>query len=153
MDYKEFTEEIKNLITPVLEQEGAVLVELNLYSTRGGSMLKQLVDKKYGGITIEECTRINSSISNMLEERQTFPMGYMLEVSSPGVDRPLKTKTDFLRCINKEIRLFLLEPINDKIELSGIIKHAQEDLLELDVEGESVLIPFLKISRGKQIIC
>jgi ribosome maturation factor RimP len=77
---------------------------------------------------------------------------YILEVSSPGLDRLLKTKSDFLRCINRRLRFFLKGPINGKVELEGIIKEVKDDGVAVDTGGLVVEIPLAQINMAKQII-
>jgi len=152
MDYQAQVEELKRLISPALEAEGALLVDFNFVRATARPILKLLVDNKEGGISIGECARLNEMIGNLLDERNIMEEGYILEVSSPGLDRPVKSKDDFLRCRNRKVLFFLNEPINGRRELEGIVVRAEEDSVYIDLEGQSVEIPLLKINKGKQVI-
>ncbi len=77
---------------------------------------------------------------------------YILEVSSPGLDRPLKTKSDFLRCINRKAKFFLLESIKGKIELDGIITKVEDDSVYIDIDGDIIEIPLVKVNKAKQLL-
>jgi ribosome maturation factor RimP len=152
MDRQEIINELKNLFGEYLKAQGLDLVEL-IYRYEGrGLFLRILADRPEGGISMEECSRLNNEISRILEEKDILQSRYILEVSSPGLDRPLKTKSDFLRCINRKARLFLSEQVNGKIELEGIIIRAEDDSVYVDIGGESVEIPLLKLTKAKQII-
>jgi ribosome maturation factor RimP len=77
---------------------------------------------------------------------------YILEVSSPGLDRPLKSRNDFLRCINRKVRVFLNEPINGKSELEGVITEVKDDSVYIVINTESIEVPLSKVAKAKQVI-
>jgi len=152
MDYQSTVDSLKMVIEPVLERKGIELVELKFLSAPGGQILQLLVDRVNGGISLGECTQVNRELIVIMESQNLISDKYVLEVSSPGLGRPLKTKNDFLRCLNKEARFFLLEEVNQKIEFSGIIKNADEITVQVEVNGESWEVPLSKIRMAKQVI-
>lgn len=152
MDYREPAEELKKIILPLLEEEGAEIVELNFIRMRGKSLLKLLVDRKCGGISLGDCSRLNQKIGEALDAADTIKESYVLEVSSPGLDRPLKTKNDFLRCINKKVKFFLCQPVNGKIEINARVDRAEDEAVVVDIEGKTQEIPLSNIIKAKQII-
>jgi ribosome maturation factor RimP len=152
MDHYGFAEDLKKIILPVLEEENVELVELRFIRAPRGSILRLLVDKQEGGINIDECSRLNQRISDLLDAEDIIKNRYILEVSSPGLDRLLKTKSDFLRCINRRLRFFLKGPINGKVELEGIIKEVKDDGVAVDTGELVVEIPLAQINMAKQII-
>lgn len=145
-------EELKRVILPVLEQEDIDLVELNLVRAGNKVILRLLVDKSPAGITLDECARLNQIVGDLLEREGIIKEGYILEVSSPGLDRVLKTKNDFLRCLNKRAHFFLSECVEGKMELEGIIQNVTESAAEVNTETKVIEIPFVKINKAKQII-
>lgn len=152
MDKETLKIELTNIISDYLKNQGLDLVDL-IYRYEGRNLfLRILVDKPEGGIALDECAHLNNEISRILDEKDIIPQRYILEVSSPGIDRPLKTKNDFLRCINKKVRLFLSEPIKGKTELEGLISKVDDTSVYVDIETEVVVIPLAKINRAKQII-
>lgn len=152
MDYQVSIEAIKSLILPILEAEGAELIEMNFIRARPRPILKILVDKLESRITLDECADLNKAISDLLDAQDIIKSGYVLEMSSPGLDRPLREKRDFLRCLNKGIKIFLKEPVSGKVELDGIITKVTDEAVYIDREGEVLEIPFAKINKAKQII-
>lgn len=152
MDYTEFTEELKKIILPFLEEEGAELVELNFIRMRGKSLLRLLVDRKCGGISLGDCSRLNQKIGQALDAADTIKESYVLEVSSPGLDRPLKTKNDFLRCLNKKVKFFLKQAMDGKIEIDARVDRAEDEAVVVDMEGKTQEIPLSNIIKAKQII-
>lgn len=152
MDKEELRLELEYLFSGYLRSQGLELVEL-IYRYEGKDLiLRVLVDKPLGGITMDECTRVNREIGEMLDEKDIIPGRYVLEISSPGLDRPLIAKNDFLRCLNKEIKIFLKEKIEEKLEWDGFIVGVNDNALSLDAKGETLNIPLSIIAKAKQII-
>lgn len=152
MSYQELVENLKDLFLPALEEEGAVLVDLSISRSKSGVFLKLLVDRKEGGITISECLRLNKRIGEILDTHEMIKEGYFLEVSSPGLDRPLMTREDFARCINRLVMIFLNEPLNGKIQIDGRIVKVEEAQIGVEAKGELIVIPLSIINKAKQVI-
>lgn len=108
MDRKEISEKLSIMISENLKAQGLDLVELICNYQGRDLFLRLLVDKPEGGIIIKECAEVNRRLSAMLNEANILEQSYILEVSSPGLDRPLSSKNDFIRCLNKEARFFWL---------------------------------------------
>ncbi|MBU1929612.1 MAG: ribosome maturation factor RimP [Candidatus Omnitrophica bacterium] len=152
MDRKELSERLTAIIGESVKGRGLELVELICNYQGRDVILRLLVDKPEGGITIKECGEVNRWVSLMLDEVNIIEQGYIFEVSSPGLDRPLSAKNDFIRCLNKEARFFLVEPVNGKVELEGFIRKADENSVYVETEGVTIEIPFVKINKAKQKI-
>lgn len=152
MEHKKILEDLKTKISPLLEEEDIELVEMNFFRMEGKLALKLLVDKKEGGIDLSDCARLNERISNLLDNLDIIKERYFIEVSSPGIDRPLKTKNDFLRVKGKKVTIFLCETERGKREFSGILKDVDDDFVFLETDNEIVKIPFEKIIKAKQVI-
>lgn len=152
MDREAIINELMDTIGGYLHEQQLTLVDL-VYRREGrGMVLRILVDRPEGGINLGECARLNSGISAMLDEKGIPDERYILEVSSPGLDRPLKTKNDFLRCINRRVRIFLSEEIENAWEVDGRITKADEMYVYVETEKGEIFIPLPKINRAKQII-
>jgi len=148
----EIIEEIKNTIDSYLEARQFYLVEMRHFYQAGNLVLRILVDRPEGGISVGECAGLNRDICSILDEKDVLKEGYILEVSSPGLDRPLVRKEDFLRCRNKEVRFFLNEPINEKMELQGKISKVEDDAVYIAMQEEIFKVPLIRILRAKQIV-
>lgn len=152
MDRREIINELTQIIGDYLKDRGLDLVDL-IYRYEGRDLfVRIIVDKPEGGISLKECAQLNNEISNLLDQKDIPEQRYILEVSSPGIDWPLKTKHDFLRCINRAVRFFLNESINGKIELEGIILKVEEDAVYIDLDKQSIRIPLSRINKAKQIV-
>ena len=124
-------DKIKEIVLPLLESYGIDLVDLHFHRGRKKINLKFLVDKPSGGISLDECAKLNEDIGDLLEKDNIIQESFILEVSSPGLDRPLLTAKDFLRAKDKEVRIFLREPVDNKIELKGKIIDVKQDIIVL----------------------
>lgn len=152
MDKQETIAELRTLIEDFLKKQNLDLVDL-IYRYEGKDLvLRVLADRPQGGITLDDCAYLNNEISRMLDEKDILQQRYILEVSSPGLDRPLKSRNDFLRCINRKVRVFLNEPINGKSELEGVITEVKDDSVYIVINKESIEVPLSKVAKAKQVI-
>jgi ribosome maturation factor RimP len=145
-------DKIKQAAEPYINNMGYEMVDLSLSRTKNGWILRFLVDKPSGGISIQECAVLNEGLGGFLDKESILEEGYSLEVSSPGVDRPLVTKKDFLRIYGRWIRVFLNEPIKGKVEMEGILEAVKGDFLYLNSGKEKLEVSLGKVKKAKQVI-
>ena len=151
MDRSVIVEAVNGVLEDFLRARGLDLVEIICRYERGGFFLKMLVDYPSGGITLGECAVLNREIIQMLERKHILEERYILEVSSPGLDRPLKGKSDFLRSKNKRVRFFLSDLINGKLEWDGLIDKVGDESLYLKRGDQLLEIPLSKINKAKLV--
>lgn len=152
MVHSDIEQTIKQLIGAVVEREGFDLVDLNLHQRNKTWGIEVCADRPTQGITLEECTKLNKNIVKAIEEDGTLGDDYTVEVSSPGLDRPLKTEKDFKRVLQQEVHFFLLEPILDRKEISGVVCAVSENHVNIQYKDEQICIPFDVIDKGMQIV-
>ena len=145
-------EKIEKLAQPFLEAMDVELVDLHVHRYRGDLTIQILADKANGGITIEECSQLNRKIADAIENENPPAQRYILEVSSPGIDRPLRTAKDFKRANGREVRFFLSEPIHAKIEYVGVVTGVDAEQVTVDCQSTQMMIPIDKIHKAKQVI-
>lgn len=155
----ELLEKIKETALPVLTEEAVELVDIRSSRSKGALLIKFLVDKscgcaqKPGGITVDECACLNRRIARLMEEKDIIQQSYVLEVSSPGLDRPLVTTRDFQRCLGTEVRLVLHTPLNGQNVLSGILDEADEGMVVIHGrENEKTVVELKDIARARREI-
>jgi len=145
-------EKIKETIQPIIDGENAELVEIIYRKEAGRQVLRLLVDKE-GGIQLSDCVRLNEKISNAMEESNIISERYVVEIDSPGIDRPFKIKRDYGRAKGRMVRVTLVEAILEKREYIGRLLEVGEDSIKVDTEKKGILeIPFEKITRARQEI-
>lgn len=149
---QEILAELSRIIGDDLAKNNFELVEFKHRYEGSDLVLRLLVDRPEGGITMDECARLNRSLGELLDEKDMVPVRYVLEVSSPGLDRPLISRKDFTRCLNKQAVFFLNEQINGKLELQGRITSAGDRSVFIDDAGQALEVPLTKINKAKLII-
>lgn len=150
MENEAIVERVRELVTPLLESRRTELVELTCRCEGSRVILKFLVDTPQG-VTLEDLSALNRAIGDLLDEKGVVEGGYLLEVSSPGLDRPLKTAADFERVISRRLKLFLSVPVQSKMEYSGRLLSAGEEQIVLMADnGQKVGIPLVQIAKAVQ---
>lgn len=151
MENKELVPGLEGLLKEFLSAQGLDLVEMDCHRAGRGLVVRLSVDKPDGGITVGECSQANRRIGDLLAEKDMIKDSYVVEVNSPGLDRPLKAKADFRRCSGRKVKFFLIEPINGKIEIDGVISGVSEDSVLANTPAGDCSIPFPQIHKAKQI--
>ena len=150
--WDELTEQVETLIMPCIQELSAELVELNL-KKRGKTVVVGIIaDKPHGGITVGECTLINKKVVRAIGKRRGFDGDYVVEVSSPGLVRALKTSKDFSRVLGRKVRVHLLESVGGKREHLGEVAGVQENQILITEGNEPVAIPLEHIAKAVQVI-
>ncbi len=135
VNYEEKTEK---LVLPIIEENNFELVDVEYVREGGNYFLRVYIDKE-GGITIDDCEVVSRSLSDLLDEDDFIPDAYILEVSSPGLGRPLKKEKDFDRNIGKEVEVKLYKQINKQKEYSGILVSYDTDKIELEIDEDETM--------------
>lgn len=144
--------EIKNLISGFFTGRNIDLIDIFFRYEGKNLILNILADRPEGGITLGDCAALNKGLRDLLAESQIIPADYALEVSSPGLDRPLKSKKDFLRYLGRLAVFFLNDLIEGKCQWEGVIKEAGEASVFIEVAGKVLEIPFNKINKAKLVV-
>jgi ribosome maturation factor RimP len=149
MSNQEIISRLEELIQPLVESQGADLVELQYgRPKRGRGILRLFVDRP-GGISIEDLARISRMVGGLLEVHDVIPGSYTLEVSSPGLTRALKTPKDYQRFAGRLARVTTRAVWEGRQVHCGIIEGLKDDQVCLK-EGESVVcIPLSEIARAR----
>lgn len=143
---------VQETIEAIVGDLGLEVVELTLKQNRKTVMIDVLADRVHGGITVDECSQINKKINALIEEKNLFNDDFVVEVSSPGLDRPLKTQKDFMRVQGKDVVVYLNDFVENKKEHSGKIVNVIETFVTLEVKGQEIIVPLDKINKAVQIL-
>ncbi|MGP4072210.1 ribosome maturation factor RimP [Piscibacillus sp. B03] len=141
----------EELVEPIVDEMNLELVEVEFVKEGNNHFLRVYVDKE-GGIDIEECGKVSEQLSEKLDEIDPIEQAYFLEVSSPGVERRLKKRSDFERFVGSHIYVKTYEPINGEKEFYGDLIRFEDDLITLEVKvktrKQQVEIPFDKVAKA-----
>jgi ribosome maturation factor RimP len=135
----DIVERVKALINGYLEENGIELVEITYKRREGGMTLRLLVDTA-AGISIAECEALNNYLSGLLDKENIIDEHYLLEVASPGLDRPIKTDRDFERSVDKVLEVSTYQRVDDRKHHIGKLIGMDKEKIVLEAEGISTVI-------------
>lgn len=142
--------ELARLIVPELELLGFECVKLELVGSSRSPVVRIFIDKP-GGVTVGECSLASRTIGLMLEQKDPFPGRYLLEVSSPGSNRPLVTEAHYQRFAGSEARVAVERPGEGKITYTGRIRSCINGVLTLDTDGGEISLALHEVARANLI--
>ena len=117
---EEIERQAEDLLRPIVEESGFELVDTEYVREGGTWYLRGYIDKP-GGITVNDCEQVSRVFSDRLDEKDFIEDSYVMEISSPGLDRPLKKPADFSRSMGKDVEVRTYRPIDGRKEFMGIL--------------------------------
>lgn len=137
--------DVTKLVETTLTGLGYELVDLEV---SGRGLMRVFIDKP-DGISLQDCERVSNQLTRLFTvENVDFGR---LEISSPGLDRPIKKAADFVRFCGQQAQLKLRVPINGRKNFVGVLGELQDGVLQLDVEGSSVAIELSNIDKARLV--
>jgi ribosome maturation factor RimP len=136
------------LTEPLLGSLGYELVELEYSAGRAHASLRFFIDSP-GGVGLDDCERASRELSSLLDVEDPVPVGYTLEVSSPGLDRVLRTRAHFERFAGERVHLELKAPREGRRRYTGVLKDVSDAGVTLEVDRDMVNVPFDEIGKAR----
>ncbi len=136
---EEYEAKTEQLVQPITDAHQFELVDVEYVKEGSNWYLRVYIDKQ-GGITIDDCELVSRALSDILDEKDFIEDAYILEVSSPGLTRPLKKDKDFARSIGEEVEIKLYKPLNKRKDYCGILKAFDADTVTIDEDGDEIVI-------------
>jgi len=143
----DIAERVKQLIDSYLQQHAIELIDLIYRREQLGMVLRLLVDTKEG-ISLDECEALNSYLGELLDKENVVDGHFVLEVSSPGLDRPITTDRDFARSMGRLLEITTFAPVDDRKTHEGKLLGMDKDGIVIENDGVSVVIPRNLIARA-----
>jgi len=141
--------ELEQLLAPLLQQEQLELVDLQYLAEAGQKVLRVFLDKD-GGFKLSNCEQLSEKIGALLDNSDIIPDSYVLEVSSPGLDRILKKEQDFVKFLGKKTRISTYAPIDGQRNFLGeLVSCADGKVTINDVTGKTVTLELTAIARAR----
>ncbi|HUK57403.1 MAG TPA: ribosome maturation factor RimP [Nitrospiria bacterium] len=148
-DTQTIIERIRELVGPILSSMGLELVDLELSGQGRRGHLRIFIDKD-GGVNVDDCEQASRYVGHALDAVDPIPNAYLLEVSSPGLDRPLRKAEDYRRFAGKLARLKLVRPLDGAWVVVGRLRGLEGDRVELQPEDrEAVQIALADIAQAR----
>ncbi|MCP4715215.1 MAG: ribosome maturation factor RimP [Deltaproteobacteria bacterium] len=133
--------EVYSGVDDLVRHEGLELVDVVYLRESAGWVLRVLIDKP-GGITVDDCRLISRQLGDVLDVQDSIPHAYRLEVSSPGINRPLKREHDFERFAGRRVRVRTMAPLENRKIFTGQLLGYCDGVVRVEVEEKIVVIPF-----------
>ena len=131
---------VEAMVLPIVRELNLELVDVEFVKEGANWYLRVFLDKD-GGIDVEDCRSVSEKLGHLLDEQDPIPQAYMLEVSSPGLDRPLRKQSDFAKYAGRLVRVKAFAPVDGKKEVVGELKGLDGEDVVLTVEGREIRIP------------
>ena len=133
--HEEYELKTESMVEPILKENGLTLVDVEYVKEAGTWYLRLYIDKE-GGVTIDDCELVSRALSDKLDADDFIPDAYTLEVSSPGLGRPLKKEKDYTRNLEKEIEVHLFQAVGKQKEFIGTLKAFDKDMVTMLSDGK-----------------
>ena len=139
---------VEELSAPIIEEMGLELVDVEYIKEGGAQILRIYIDKP-GGVTHDECEAVSKRLDVLLEEKDPIPQLYYLEVSSPGIERPLKNLRDFRRFAGYAVRITTFAALDGRKKIIGRLIGIEEGNLTLEEDGKTISIPLKQVASAR----
>ena len=133
---EEYEQKAEAILTPIVESKGFELVDVEYVKEAGTWYLRAYIDKE-GGIAVDDCEVISRKLSDWLDKEDFIDDSYILEVSSPGLGRPLKKEKDYVRSMGREVEVRLYKAIDRQKEFTGTLSAYDDKTVTLTMEDGS----------------
>ncbi len=144
------SEELIGLLEPAIESQGYELVDLEMRLGGRDGVIRVFIDKP-DGVGLEDCEAVSRQISALLDVEDPIPGHYVLEVSSPGLDRRLTKIEHFRRFAGEDVRIKLRFPLEGRRNFQGAIKAVDDENIEVEVDGQSHRLPIATIASARLV--
>jgi ribosome maturation factor RimP len=138
------------LLGPVVAGLSYELWEIEYAPRAGGGLLRLYIDSPHG-ISLDDCEKVSRAVSAVLDEVDPIPNEYTLEVSSPGLDRVLRTREHFARFTGERVKVEMIAQINGRKRFQGRLQKVGESEITLDTDGGEVALPIDDIHRARLV--
>ena len=141
---------LRDLLEPGIGALGFELVDVEYTRAGGHNVLRLYIDHP-DGITVDHCAAVSRQVSAVLDVEDPIPEAYMLEVSSPGLDRPLVKREDFERYAGETIKVRMHEAVDGRKNFKGTLVGLEGDAVLVDVDQERYRLPMARIERARLV--
>ena len=125
-------------------------MDVEYLSYQGRWVLRLTIDKE-GGVTIDDCARVSRELGDLIDVKDIIPHEYILEVSSPGLDRPLTKEKHLIDAIGKKIKVRMARPMEGRRNFAGHLRDFRDGILYVEIERGMVGLPWLGVERANLV--
>ncbi len=142
--------DVEALVRPVVESAGLEVWDVSFHGQGGRSVLRVAVDRE-GGVDLDAIAEVSERLSRRLDLEDFGPKGYALEVSSPGLERVLRTPRHFERSVGERVRVKMVEPIDGSKVHEGALVSADAEAIVIASEGGERRVPYADVESARTI--
>ncbi|HHV63515.1 MAG TPA: ribosome maturation factor RimP [Peptococcaceae bacterium] len=144
---KSVLKQVKKIVEPIIAEMNLELVDVE-YVKEGAHWYLRIYIDKDGGVDIDDCAAVSHKIDEALERVDLIPQAYMLEVSSPGIERPLKKREDYEKYRGELISVYSTQPFEGYTCFTGYLKGLEDNKVVLEYEGQQIAIPLELVEKA-----
>lgn len=148
----EIVEQIEEILRPIAARYGLETVQVSVSGDARRTLLRVLMDRLEGGITVDECARVSEALSRQLDLYDFFAHPYTLEVSSPGLDRPLRSDADFRRFAGRKAEVTTFAPLDGQRRFRGVLLGMLGEAVVLQIDQQQVQLPKQQIAQARLVV-
>jgi len=152
MEHLPLLKKVERTIAPMAETMGYEIVRILMIGGGNDQTLQIMAERPDGTMHIEDCSRLSQAISALLDVEDLIPDAYVLEVSSPGIDRPLTRLKDFDRYKDNEARVELASALNGQKRFRGMLRGLEGENVLMETDTGTVRLPFRDIEKAKLVL-
>lgn len=141
---------VADLIESSLEGMGFELVEVEYLSSQGRWILRIYIDQE-GGVTIDDCAQVSRELGDLIDVKDVIPHEYVLEISSPGLNRPLTKEKHLLGAIGKKIRVRMARPVEGRRNFAGRLSDFRDETLYIEMDKGMVALPWPEVEKANLV--
>lgn len=142
-------QKVESLVAPALAQETMELVDLEYVHEHGQWVLRLFLDKP-GGITLDDCARMSERLGGILDAADPIPQSYSLEISSPGINRPLRKDADYDRFRGEKVEISMYAPVNGRRHFKGVLQGLEQGKVVVEESPEvRFMLPLADIAKAR----
>ncbi|MFO1351030.1 MAG: ribosome maturation factor RimP [Gammaproteobacteria bacterium] len=142
--------ELRKLLGPVIEAMGYECVGIELHPRPGNALLRVYIDKA-GGVNLDDCQQVSYQISGVLDVEDPIRGRYTLEVSSPGLDRPLLEAKHYAQFAGSQVRIHCTEPFQGKRKITGWLRGLAGEDVVIECDGAELRVPLAQIQKARLV--
>lgn len=138
---------LNELLEPVIAGMGCELVGIEYRASPKNALVRLYIDKP-GGVDLDDCTRVSRQVSGVLDVEDPISSHYTLEVSSPGLDRPIFKSADYDRFAGEKVKLRLQVPLDGRRRLAGVLRGLRDGNVVVEENGIEINVPLSQIDKA-----
>lgn len=148
----EIVQQVEEMLRPIAARYGLETVGVSVSGDAGRTLLRVLMDRPEGGITVDECAKVSEALSRQLDLYDFFAYPYTLEVSSPGLDRPLRGDADFRRFAGRKAEVTTFVPVDGQRRFRGVLLGVLGEAVVLQIDQRQVQLPKQQIAQARLVV-